>query len=91
MRRNAGKGEFDIAFGNADLIEDCLFVVAIIGLADDYFDLFVLVLGVVELDCLVAAQGVDFVVDYGEVAIGYIVELVILLHAEVLASLLHLR
>lgn len=38
-----------------------------------------------------AAQRVDFVVYYGEVTIVNIVELVILLHSEVLASLLHLR
>jgi hypothetical protein len=91
MGRDASKGELDIAFANADLIEDCLLVVAIIRLADDYLDLFVLVLGVVELDRLVAAQRVDFVVYDGEVAIGDIFELVVLLHTEVLARLLDLR
>ena len=90
MWLNAGKGKLDIWFANVYLIEDCLSVVAIIGLADDHFNLFVLVLGVAKLDCLVATQRVDLVVDYGELTIGYILELFVLLHTEVFASLLHL-
>ncbi len=90
MRCYACKGHFDICFRNVDLVEHSLLIVAIVGLADDHFDLLVLILCIVQLDDLVTAQGVYLIVYDGEVSIGNIVELTVFLHSEVFTGLLNL-
>jgi hypothetical protein len=86
----ACKGELDIVFDNADLVQHCLLIVAIVGLTDNDFDLLIWVLCVVQLDDLMTAQRIDFIVDYGEFSIGDIVKLVVFFNAKVFTGLLNL-
>jgi hypothetical protein len=88
---DAGEGEFDVMVCDVDPVEDCLLVVAVVVAADDDFYFLELVVAVLELDDLLAAERVDLVVDDGEVVAADAVELLVLLDLEVLAGLLHLR
>lgn len=90
MRGKARNGELDLTVGNVDLIGDCLLVVLVLVPANDDLQLFELVPAVVELNGLLAPQGVQLVVDCREVAVGNSVELAVLFDAEVFAGLLDL-
>lgn len=87
---NAGDSELDFRVGDGDLVERPLPVVAVVVPADHHLDLLELLAAVVQLHLLLAPQRAQLVEHDGELVVADPLELLVLLHSEVLARLVDL-